>query len=855
LAKSLSLFSLVVFVGVSEVHGQAPDQELPPGAILRLGTSRWHSSAPIRCGVFSPDGKTLALGGVDGVVRLWDTATGKERLLPSRDDTFGLLKGGCLAFSPDSKLLAVPSSEAVVLFDVGGGKVAGLFKANPGSILGAQKIEPNLPIPPPVPVPIVLPATSLAFSPDGKSLATGTQGRHAMDWRGKVSPAIPSRVVVWEVRTGKELWAALEDQYPIWHIGFSPDGNRLAAEGQVNLAIYDAAAGKLHHRLKTYAAPFAFGPGTKTVCYRTDDQHGIIFACVDVLSGKRLRSFHAPKGDAIRAPGERLVVLSDKFDFVWDVLAERKLCVLDLATGAVPPSTSLPIVPLAVTPDGKTLALAFGERTVRFFNLKSGKEVRPEPGHREGIRSLAVSRDGKRVLTAGLDGTVCLWDRAGARLVRCFAHPYRPVSASLSPDGKLLAASAGGLLVLWDAATGKELSRQKVPTWANQSGPVQFTPDGKALLTMENAGDGSVRAPDSGMRLRSFAASVGGHPNDGSLSPDGKVWAIGTSHGIRLWDTVTTKLRSELNPFNGSIQAVAFAPDGVHLATAYGGGVALLDTQSGHAVRTWYAGDGTAESLAWSPEERMLAVAVQPGVNLLDKDARLAFNPIRLVETATGKERRRLGAYELSVTRVAFEPDGRTLASAGLDNVLVFWSVRQPRGKVPARPAPAELDRAWADLASGDARIAYDALCFLAACPEAAPAYMASRMPPPGPVDAKRLARLLADLDSSSFKERAKATTELQRLGWLAEPALKNVLANNPTEEVRRRVQGLLDLLAPSARPSMDTTRLRHLRAIEVLEYIASPAAVAVLESWTRGSLDVELTNAARASLKRLKRR
>jgi hypothetical protein len=198
------------------------------------------------------------------------------------------------------------------------------------------------------------------------------------------------------------------------------------------------------------------------------------------------------------------------------------------------------------------------------------------------------------------------------------------------------------------------------------------------------------------------------------------------------------------------------------------------------------------------------------------------------------------------VRHLAFAADGRTLASASADTTALLWAVRDPAGRRPADTAAA-----WDDLAGADAARAYDAVCALAARPEASLRWLAEHLhpaaePPPGRVD-----HLLRDLDSNQFAERQRATRELEQLGELAEAALRKALAGNPSLEVRQRIERLLN---KEARLEPAPDRLRAWRAVEVLEAIGTPAAREILAGLARGAPAAGLTQRAKAAVERLGR-
>jgi hypothetical protein len=208
-----------------------------------------------------------------------------------------------------------------------------------------------------------------------------------------------------------------------------------------------------------------------------------------------------------------------------------------------------------------------------------------------------------------------------------------------------------------------------------------------------------------------------------------------------------------------------------------------------------------------------------------------------------------LTGHRGDVWSLAFSPDGRLLASGGLDYTALVWDVMGmcPDGQWASRDVrPAELERLWADLGGGDGVRAYRAVGALATARQAVP-FLAERLRPVSRVTNEQLARLIADLDSDRFKVRSRASEELHRLGAQAEPALRKVLAGQPSPEVRRRVQALL---ADSR--TLSDEELHVLRAVEVLEHMGSPGARQVLEVLATGVPEARLTREARASLERL---
>jgi hypothetical protein len=181
---------------------------------------------------------------------------------------------------------------------------------------------------------------------------------------------------------------------------------------------------------------------------------------------------------------------------------------------------------------------------------------------------------------------------------------------------------------------------------------------------------------------------------------------------------------------------------------------------------------------------------------------------------------------------------------------VVLWDATAPRRRPGAPPAPlgaAELERLWADLAAGDARTAYEAMCTLRAGPWQAVPLLERHLQPVPRADARQIADVLRNLDSDQFPLRDQAAKQLERMGEAAEPALRRVLAGEASEEVRRRVARLLDRLE-------GPNELRRGRALDVLESIGDAEARRLLTRLAQGAPQARLTREAQAALERLGR-
>jgi len=212
-----------------------------------------------------------------------------------------------------------------------------------------------------------------------------------------------------------------------------------------------------------------------------------------------------------------------------------------------------------------------------------------------------------------------------------------------------------------------------------------------------------------------------------------------------------------------------------------------------------------------------------------------------------------VGGHQGSISALLFTPDGKRLVSGSADTTALVWDLT---GGLTARHRPLtapELDACWTDLAGADAERAYQAIRRLAASPTEMLPYLAKRLQPAAHADAKRVARLISDLDSDQFTVREQAYQELEQLGEGAIRACREALAGRPSLELRRRLETLLAKQDQERRlPSPQ--RLQRLRALEALELAGTPPARQLLQKLAGGASEAGMTREAKAALERLAR-
>ncbi|MBW4595515.1 MAG: caspase family protein [Brasilonema angustatum HA4187-MV1] len=575
---------------------------------------------------FCPESKLLATGDSDGVVRLWEAASGRE-LLTCKGHTGRVYS---VAFSPSGEILATGSDDQTIkLWNINSGACLNTLLGHSSSV------------------------GSVTFSPSGKMLASSSEDL---------------TVRLWDINSGACLQILQGHTNHVWSVAFSPNGEMLASGSfDQTIKLWDVNNGTCLNTLLGHdnaVASVTFSPSGEILASGSHDKTVRIWSinggCLKILQGHTERVWSV----AFSSSGDILASGSyDKTVRLWNIHSAACLNTLQGHTNWVRS--------VAFNPDGEMLASGSYDTTIRLWDINSGACLNTLQGYHVSICSIALSPSGLKLASGNDDYMVRLWDiNSGACLNTLQGHNGWVYSVAFSPNGEKLASGSSDKTVrLWDINSGSFLNTlQGHDSWVYS---VAFSPNGEILAS--GSSDKTVRLWDinSGACFK-ILLGHNGTPGSVAFSPCGKLLATGSQdQTVRLWDIESGNCLTIMQGHTNQIWSIAFSPDGQMLASSsFDQTLRLWDIKSGECLKILQGHTNFLLSVAFSPDAKML------GSGGYDKT-------VRLWDVSSGECLKILQGHTNWVRSVLFSPVpaaspqrfGQTVVSGSQDETIKLWDI------------------------------------------------------------------------------------------------------------------------------------------------------------------------------------
>lgn len=821
-ACSTPLFALATFFAGAELlqggqFGPILDSNgdpLPAGAFAQIGSSRLREVRKVDHLVFSPDGKTIAsvgdelLGSGGSAIRLWDVESGKLRscIRFERNDVPAQARRaqvGQALFSKDGKSLIYSRWESVP--DVGKRMIS---RCSIGFWDLEKSEETRRLLGPKAAI------TVLALSKENKYLAAGDRKNHLTIWEVKEGKAIQvvnlqesitslafghhedmllagcdsGRVLALNVRDGTTLWS-VDLQQKVTALAVHPEGKFfISASGEVRAS--DMNSGQLINIFPFRSSRLALSPDGKRIGF--SGVHGLALCNA---KGEEVMSV-APTGchALVFSPdGRRFAAASGSRILISDASSGKRIHAFD--------ADSVNVLQLLFSPDKHNLVIRDDNRAIRIINLQTQKVVRLIPKSPESNPAMDLSPDGKNFLYCVGREAILEVVATGNELSRFDIRRSGPGMLKFSPDGKLVAAlpSDAGPFGFLELKSKKQVGRiDALGGWHNSV--LAFSGDGKRLALAPTA---------RGRGARDDVISVVSVPSGALVATLEEKYKIGTINRLTFFGQgryLIAEDHTYHHYFNVSSEKVVYRDP-------------------------LTAKRGPKGPCAVAPNEMIIA--------RVDEDERIV-----VAELLTGRPIHAFPIENSLVFDLTFSPDGLWLGSVHFNRTALLW---EWLGDTRPQQVRTLLPFLWERLAAEDAAKAYSAVAELVGYGNSAVQLFRKLLKVVPASTGERYENLIRDLESS--EKRQAAYDALRNEVKEAEFFMVEGYEKTDCKETKKK---LADLLGSTPMYYVKSDQIQYLRAIQVLEYIGSKEAIALLERLAQGAKYAPETVFATAALRRL---
>ena len=535
---------------------------------------------------FSSDGRYIVSSSSE-VIKLWDAASGRE--IRSFTGHSGWVN--VIALSPDDKHIASGSCDKTIkLWDVASGDEIRSFTGHSGWV------------------------NTIAFSPDGKQIVSGSYDWYPWD---RTNTDVDDSIRIWDTDTGHEIRTIKGHSNSINSVAFSPDGKQIVSGSEdKTIKLWDASTGQ---EIRTFSG---YSKSVKSAAFSPDGR--FIVSCAGELNIFSHLFDESPGDNTIKlwdaSTGREIKTFSGHQDRVNTVVfssdgkqiisgsSDKSIKIFNASTGRVIRTISdhqHSIQSIAFNSNGRQIAAGYGNGTIKLWNAATGREIRTMTGNQRLIYSAAFSPDKRHIVFGLNDGTVKLWDITTGRETRTLSGHSFPVDfITFSPDGsqilsgasdntnKLWNQSLDSTVKLWDTNTGREIrtfSRLDIIS------SLMFSPDGKEILIAAR---------------NNRNTHIGG-----GISLDIYISDIRT---IKLYETATGREIKVFQIEESQMDNIAYSPNGKYILICSGNSLKLFDVFAGNNIWTYTDPAGWVNSAEFSPDGKQMLASFGNTIKLWD---------------------------------------------------------------------------------------------------------------------------------------------------------------------------------------------------------------------------------------------
>ncbi|XCN75361.1 MAG: hypothetical protein Q3M24_11725 [Candidatus Electrothrix aestuarii] len=487
--------------------------------------------------------------------------------------------------------------------------------------------------------------SSIAFSPDGRLLASGSSD---------------TTIVLWEASTGKRVRTLKGHTDRVGNIVFSPNGRLLASTSKdMTIGIWSVKSGKRLYSLngESNVSRVAFSPDGRNIAATFYDGTVGVWEvkggkCSEVLDGYTT----ALHGISF-SPDMRTVAAGSfgRVDF-WDVKKGERLRTIKRDDNWL-------ITTVPFSADGRVIASGSGSNIISLQDVETGEYLRMLEGTSSG-RDIDFSPDGQTLVASGSrNNTLGLWETYSGRLHHLKGHVGQVVTLWFSKkQNQIVSISRDKTIARWDTATGRLLQKKEIDI--ARTDPVIFSSDGRIFATFSYGGS-EIRIGKVATGKWLAQLDAGTYIDSIAFSADSQSLAAASGSTIKVWDLLTEKCSRTFTLEEGMRGVVTFSPDGGLFAANVGSGtIGIWELATGKRVQILEGGSGFG---IFSPDRRLFAH--------FDTQAKPPI--VKIWDIASGKTIQTLReSSDVLMFQAKFSPSGNLLASSSLEKKLNIWDVR-----------------------------------------------------------------------------------------------------------------------------------------------------------------------------------